>query len=72
MQHDNINFLKDHSLKMTYILLISRKKDVFKALESVFAENKMSFKWTDTAQGAVELLSKRALILLLQMKLCLT
>ncbi|MBT6341692.1 MAG: response regulator [Desulfobacula sp.] len=44
---------------MTYILLVSREKDVFKAVESVFTENKMSFEWTGTAQDAVELLAEK-------------
>ncbi|MDA3788731.1 MAG: response regulator [Desulfobacula sp.] len=44
---------------MTHILLVSQKKDVFKSLESVFTENKMSFEWAGTAKDAVELLSEK-------------
>lgn len=50
---------------MTYILLVSRKKDVFKALESVFTENKMPFEWADTAQDAVELLAEKNITLVI-------
>lgn len=44
---------------MTHILLVSRKNDIFKALEPVFTENKISFEWTDTAQNTVQLLSEK-------------
>jgi len=44
---------------MTHILLVSRKKDIFKAFEPVFTENKMSFEWAGTAQDAIALLSEK-------------
>lgn len=44
---------------MKHILLVGRKKDIFKAFESVFTENEMSFEWTGTAKDAVELLTEK-------------
>ncbi len=50
---------------MTHILLVSRKKDVFNALETVFTENKMSVEWKGTAQEAVALLSEKTVDLVI-------
>ncbi|MCK5099641.1 MAG: response regulator [Desulfobacteraceae bacterium] len=43
---------------MIQVLLVSREKSVFKELETAFSENKITTKWTDSAQKALSMLSK--------------
>ena len=43
---------------MIQVLLVSREKSVFKKLETAFSENKITTKWTDSAQKALSMLSK--------------
>ncbi len=50
---------------MTHILWVSRKKEVFSPLESVFTENKISFEWAGTAKEAVALLCEKKIDLVI-------
>jgi len=44
---------------MIHVLLVSREKSIFKELETAFLENKITAEWTDTAQNALSMLSKK-------------
>ena len=50
---------------MTHILLASQKKDIFKALESVFNENEMSFEWTGSAHDTIARVSENKIDLVI-------
>ncbi len=44
---------------MIHILLVSQDNIVFKELEAALAINQITFDWTDTAQNALSMLSKK-------------
>lgn len=44
---------------MSHVLLVSREKNIFKELESAFLDQNITTDWTDSAQKALAMLSKK-------------